>query len=66
MAENLPNAESEIYQLHVKFWRGDSPETPYEDFKKTVRERIEGVLPMSMGTMEARLLMVKITKDDKE
>jgi len=62
--ENQPHAENEIYQIYVKFYRGDLPDESYEDFKKSVRERFEDVLPISQGMAEARILQIKITKDE--
>lgn len=63
-----PNAESEKYEIYVKFYRGDLSQQAYEAFKESVRDRIRNVLPISQGSASARakILQMKITKNNKE
>ncbi len=67
MTGNPTKAESEIYKIFVKFWKGDMDNKVYEAFKKNVRKRFEeNILPLSQGSSEARLLRMEVTKDKKE
>jgi len=62
--ENQPHAENEIYKIYVKFWRGGMSDYKYKAFKEDTRKRFENVLPISQGMAEARILQIKITKDE--
>lgn len=67
MAEERPKAETEKYEIFVKFYRGDMKDECYEAFKKDIRTRFEeNILSLSQGSSEARLLQMKVIKNEKE